>query len=130
MVSPACQTIAQAVRAQRVALRLTQDALARLAGVSRKTILALETETAPLPLWSTCERVWEILRLGVTIAPVTPPTLDDLLAHPYDEEAPPPRKSRVRPSRRAGGTHTDTDVSSTGQAVNEESEDEEGPRAS
>ena len=128
--SPARQTIAPAVRTQRVALRLTQEALARLAGVSRKTILALETETAPLPLWTTCERVWEILRLGVTVAPVSPPTLDELLAHPYDEAVPVMRKNQVRVTPQARTAQDRSGKGSPPKGVREEPEDEEGPYAS
>ena len=99
--------LAEAIRAQRVAMRLTQQELADLAHVPRKTISALESpesrSTGAGFSWESLARVLEALGMTITAAPVTPPTLDDLLAENAQEESPsasPPAR-RVRRVKKA-----------------------------
>lgn len=106
--SDARTALAASLRAQRVALRLTQQDLADLAGVPRKTVSALES---PSPegtgfSWASLTRVLEALGMTVTAVPVTLPTLDDLLAENAEggmmrgEDAPSVARRVRRPSRK------------------------------
>lgn len=67
------------LRALRLAARLTQDDLARQAGLSRKTVSTLERGQSSQVSVDALQRVLEVLgaRLDVRNAPA--PTLDDLL---------------------------------------------------
>ncbi len=99
--------LAEAIRAQRVAMRLTQQDLADLARVPRKTVSALESPAGGSAgagfSWESLTRVLEALGMTITATPVTPPTLDDLLAENAQEESPPasPPARRVRRVKKA-----------------------------
>lgn len=74
--------LAESLRAQRIALRLTQQDVADRADVPRKTVSALESPLAGSAgfSWESLARVLDVLGMTVTAAPVAIPTLDDLLA--------------------------------------------------
>jgi transcriptional regulator with XRE-family HTH domain len=69
------------LRKLRIESRLTQDELANLSGVSRKTISAIEDkEGGEGASISTLSRVLRALGSEFKIVPLVKPTLDDLLA--------------------------------------------------
>lgn len=66
-----------AIRRQRLIRKLTQRQLANMAGVSRKTIAALESVHQQEPVsWTVLTRVASILGLAITLTPEPPPPLD------------------------------------------------------
>ena len=97
------------LRALRLAARLTQDDLARQAGLSRKTVSTLERGQSSQVSVDALQRVLEVLGARLDIEDAPAPTLDDLLKEnerlfrqPEDLAATPAGRVRKRRSENQG----------------------------